>query len=79
MENRKVILNLNHLNSIFSFERWIKKTVGGYDDKRVPPGELDKYLGYVERTLANSIGSNKVEWFNALKKIRGSIEDAKNK
>lgn len=80
MKNKKVTLNLKEdLNSIISFRSWIKDVTKDYEDKKVPDGDLDKYLGYIRRKLDAMIGKNKADWIKAIEELQESIKDGKNK
>ena len=80
MKNKKVTLNLKEdLNSIISFRSWIKDATKDYEDRKVPDGDLDKYLGYIKRKLDDMVGKNKADWIKAIDELQESIKDGKNK
>lgn len=83
MKKKIVTLDLkNDLNSIISFEAWVKKTTKDYgegDKDRVPAGHLEKYLGYIRNKLNEVVGSNKVDWIKAIEELQERLQDVKNK
>ena len=80
MKNKKVTLTLKEdLNSIISFESWIKNVTKKYEDKKVPKGDLEKYLGYIKRKLEVIAGKNKSDWIKAIDKLQERLKDGRNK
>lgn len=83
MKKKLITLKLkNDLNSIISFEAWIKKTTKDYgeDNKdKVPIGHMEKYLGYIRKRLNEVVGSNKADWINAIEDLQERLKDVKNK
>lgn len=80
MKNKKVTLNLKEdLNSIISFRSWVKDVTKDYENKKIPDGDLDKYLGYIKRKLDDMVGKNKADWVKTIEELQESIKDGKNK
>lgn len=83
MKKKIVTLDLkNDLNSIISFEAWIKnktKDYGEGDKDRVPVGHLEKYLGHIKNKLNEFVGSNKADWIMAIEELQKRLQDVKNK
>jgi len=83
VKTKKIILTLKKdLNSIVSFESWVKKSTGDYgegDRDRVPLGHLQKYLNYINNKLDEIIGSNKSDWKKAIDSLQERVSNVKSK
>lgn len=83
MKKKLITLKLkNDLNSIISFEAWIKKTTKDYGESnkdKVPIGHMEKYLGYIKKKLNEVVGSNKADWIKAIEDLQERLKDVKNK
>lgn len=75
-KSRRAILKMKHLNSIFSFEKWIKSGISYSRKNRISLNHIEKYLGYIRGKVKEEVGSNKDEW---LEKIDDLIESVKKK
>lgn len=83
MKRKKITLTLKKdLNSIVSFESWVKKSTGDYGEggkDKVPVGHLQKYLDYINNELDEVVGSNKSDWKKAIDKLQERLSDVKSK
>ena len=73
-KERRAVLKLSHLNSLISFERWIKSALSIPKGKRIPLNHLEKYLGYIQGKLQEEIGANKDEWNKIISSLLDNVE-----
>lgn len=83
MKRKKITLTLKKdLNSIVSFESWVKKSTGDYGEgnrDKVPVVHLQKYLDYINNKLDEFVGSNKSDWKKAIDKLQERLGDVTSK
>ena len=77
-KSKRAILRMKHLNSIFSFEKWIKSGISYSRKNRISLNHIEKYLGYIRGKVKEQVGSNKDEWLKQIDKLMESVEKSKN-
>jgi hypothetical protein len=77
-KERKAVLKLNHLNSLISFERWIRTSLSVPKEKKIPLNHLEKYLGHIQWKLQEEVGANKDEWNEVISSLLDNLEKKKN-
>ena len=70
----KANLEKEHINSLTSFRGWIREVTGDYEERAIPNGELEKYLGYIRSVLDKTVGSNKWKWIKAIEKLQEKLK-----
>jgi hypothetical protein len=75
MKEKKSTISLDDLNSVISFDGWIRDNLSYPNKKRVPLNHLERYLGYIESKLKEEVGSNKDEWIEKISSLLKRIEE----
>jgi hypothetical protein len=81
MSDRKTkILKLENLNSLISFDDWIKKAISRYSKKnRISLIEKEKYLNYIMSKVGEEVGKNKSDWIIAINSLLERLEYERSK
>ena len=60
-------LEFKHINSLISFEEWLKENLSVYPgDSSVPKEHIIAYLGYVKQAVYDQKVEDKREWLDQL-------------
>ena len=64
------VLNLDDLNSLISFEEWIKNNLSLYpDDEKVSSNHLKIFLQYIKNNARDQRVQDKKAWFDQIDQL----------
>ena len=70
------VFRFDDLNSLISFEEWIKRNLGLYDeDKSVPFSHIKIFLEHIKNKVKEQRVFEKREWFEQIDQLIERIEE----